>query len=104
MLPPGAGCPGEVLNNGERSLVLGLAGSYLRALSTILYPSGGPGESPINGERSVAFELARSNLRSLSTILYHDHHRHHERVKKKIGNAHPRMTSVVVIRLARRFE
>ena len=70
-------------NSGERSLVLGLDGSYLRALSAILYPSGRPGDSPNSGERSIAFELAGSILRSLSTILYHDRHRHHQRVRKK---------------------
>ena len=69
-------------NSGERSLVLGLAGSRLRALSVVLYPSGSAGERPINGERSVAFGLPGSTLRSLSTILYHDHHRHQQRVKK----------------------
>jgi len=81
MLSPDAGSPG-VPNSGERSLVLGLAASYLRALSVVLYPSGSAGERPINGERSVAFGLPGSTLRSLSTILYHDHHRHQQRVRK----------------------
>jgi len=66
-----AGSPDEMPNSGERSLVLGLTGSRLRALSVVLYPSRSEGERPINGERSVAFGLAGSTLRSLSTILYH---------------------------------
>ena len=98
-----AGSPGEMLNSGDRSWVLGLVASYLRALSMIPYPSGSPDERPVSGERSVAFGLVGSNLRSLSTILYDGRHRHRQCVRKVV-KAHPRMTSAVVIRLARRFD